>query len=66
VTLTAARYKAIRLQLGMTNAQFCRVLGKNAREGWRYEAGATAVPETVARLVWMMLRHGIPSEWQRD
>jgi hypothetical protein len=65
VTLTAARYRAIRQGLGMTNAQLCAVLGKHMREGWRYEAGATPVPETVARLLWMICRHGVPQEWEK-
>jgi hypothetical protein len=35
-------------------------LGVSAPQAWRYAAGKSRVPDTLAKLIEMYLRHGIP------
>lgn len=63
ITMTAARYKRIRKKLKLSNYALRHVIGVSMRQAQRYESGEGAVDETVARLLIMLERHGIPEEW---
>ena len=61
--MNASEYKAAREQLDLYNIELARKLGINLRTAQRYEAGERRIPETVARLLQMYVKHGIPRGW---
>jgi DNA-binding transcriptional regulator YiaG len=61
--MDAAEYKSARKQLGLYNVQLARKLGVNGRTAHRYESAEQRIPEPVARLLRMYLKHGIPRGW---
>jgi DNA-binding transcriptional regulator YiaG len=64
ISMTAGRYKQIRERLKLSNYALRRVIGVSLRQAQRYEAGEQAVPGTVARLMLMFERYGIPKDFQ--
>jgi ribosome-binding protein aMBF1 (putative translation factor) len=61
--MDASEYKAAREQLGLYNVELARKLAVNLRTAQRYESGELPIKETVARLIQMYLKHGIPKGW---
>jgi DNA-binding transcriptional regulator YiaG len=61
--MTADEYKAAREELGLYNVELARKLGINLRTAQRYEAGGRRIPENIARLLQMYIKHGIPRGW---
>lgn len=61
--MTAAEYKAARLELGLSNYALAPKLGVHMRTAQRYESGEIPVSETVARLLQLYVKHGIPRGW---
>jgi transcriptional regulator with XRE-family HTH domain len=64
VTMTAAQYKRIRERLKLSNYALRRVIGVSLRQAQRYEAGEQAISPTVARLMLMFERYGVPKDFQ--
>lgn len=62
--MTAETYKATLKMLGLSVYASGGVLGISLRQSQRYAAGEASVPLTIARLLVMFLRHGIPPEWR--
>jgi DNA-binding transcriptional regulator YiaG len=60
--MTKDEYKAARERLGLTNVALAQALGIYIRTAQRYEAGDRNIPESIARLLRMYLRHGIPED----
>lgn len=62
--MRADEYHTIRKQLGLTQTKLAEELGVGIRQAQRYEAGQPGhdIPETVARLLRMYARFGIPEE----
>lgn len=65
--MTADEFRAIRLKLGLTVIQWGRALGYAGSDAtvttqiYRFEGGGgREIPETVARLAYMLGRHGVP------
>lgn len=42
------------------------LLGISLRQAQRYAGGETPVPETVSKLLDMLMRHGVPRAWTQD
>lgn len=61
--MTPDEYKAAREELGLYNVELARKLGVHMRTAQRYESGEIPISETVARLLQMYVRHGIPKGW---
>lgn len=68
--MTPADLRAARLHLGLTQAEFGAILGyrNHDRQGLRQqvndmEGGRKNVTPQVARLVYMLRRHGVPEEF---
>ena len=61
--MTADEYKAAREKLDLYNVELARKLGIHMRTAQRYERGELDIPDTVARLLQMYVRHGIPKGW---
>ena len=61
--MNADEYKAAREQLGLYNVELARKLGVHMRTAQRYERGEIPISETVARLLQMYIKHGIPKGW---
>lgn len=64
--MTAEQYKAAREQLGLSNYALAPKLAVHLRTAQRYEAGDIPIPDTIARLLHMYLKHGIPKRWWND
>jgi DNA-binding transcriptional regulator YiaG len=61
--MNASEYKAAREKLGLSNYAFARKLAVNLRTAQRYETGEQRIRETMARLIMMYVKHGIPKGW---
>ncbi len=61
--MNADEYKAAREQLGLSNYALAPKLGINLRSAQRYEQGERRIPENIARLLQMYVKHGIPRGW---
>ena len=67
--MTGEEFKAIRLRLGLSRAQFGYVLGYTgkAKNGnsliWRMEREAQKVMPWIANLASMYDSHGVPEHW---
>ena len=61
--MNAAEYKAAREKLGLSNYALAPKLGVHLRTAQRYESGEIPISETVARLLQMYVKHGIPKGW---
>lgn len=64
VTLSARSYAAARKRMGYSNYAFRRIIGVSLRQAQRYESDEAVIPETVAKLIIMLDRHGVPAEWK--
>ena len=70
--MTGAEFKAIRTELGCTGETFARALGYGGKVQtlrslmYLYETGRRDIPDTVARLVVMFGRYGIPKRMGGD
>lgn len=60
---TAAQYMAALSKLSLTPYGAARLLGISLRQSHRYASGEQPVKKTVALLLTMYLRHGIPADW---
>lgn len=62
--MTTKQYLAALKKLDLTTSgkQTAAVLGLSVRQAQRIAAGDSRVPEPVARLLAMLLEHGIPRE----
>lgn len=65
--MTANEYKSAlkRLGLGVSTLETQGILGLGPRQLLRYVHEASEIPEPVAKLLFMLERHGIPPEWRR-
>lgn len=61
--MTKEEYKAARKELWLTNYDLAAKLGVHKRTAQRYESGQIPISETVARLLQMYVRHGVPRNW---
>lgn len=61
--MTATEYKAARQEIGLSNYALAPKLGVHMRTAQRYESGEIPVSETVARLLLMYVRYGVPKTW---
>jgi DNA-binding transcriptional regulator YiaG len=61
--MTSDEYKAAREKLEMSNYALASELGVHLRTAQRYEAGEIPISETVARLLRMYVKYGIPRKW---
>lgn len=55
-------YAKLRIKLNMTGDQFAGLLGVSTRMHWYYEHGDREIPKTIAKLVRMIAKHGIPRD----
>lgn len=51
-------------QKELTNWTAAPILGVSHPQVYRYATGKTPIPETIARLIAMFDRHGIPRDWR--
>lgn len=51
-------------KLGLTITGAGPILGIGWRQSQRLAAGDTPVGVTIERLIWLLLRHGIPKQWK--
>ena len=62
--LTAKQFAAALEEMGITShTAAAAVLGISRRSVIRYVYGTQDVPESVRRLIVMLIKHGIPKEW---
>jgi DNA-binding transcriptional regulator YiaG len=64
--MTPAEYVKLRKALGKSNYAAAPLLGISRRTAHRYEHGQWPVAETVAKLLRLLERHGIPQEWEKN
>lgn len=64
--MTTPQYLAAIKRLGLTPAaqKTARVLGLSIRQLIRISNGDSPVPTPVAKLLFMLERHGIPKDWR--
>lgn len=64
--MTKTQYLAAlkKLRLTPSGKRTARVLGLSIRQCQRFASGETAVPQTVERLLFLLVRHGIPEDWK--
>lgn len=64
--MTKAQYlKALDdLRLTVASQSTARVLGVSVRQVQRYASGDAEIPETLALLLAMYQKHGIPRDWR--
>jgi hypothetical protein len=61
--MTAQQYRAALKKLGLTITGGAKAIGLGPRQSQRIAAGTSPVPEPVARLLRLMIEHGIdPAE----
>jgi transcriptional regulator with XRE-family HTH domain len=60
--MTATQYQRARKKVGYSNYALCRLLGVSLRQAQRYESGEAEIPETIARLLIMYQRFGVPND----
>lgn len=55
-------FKAARIKLGLSQTSFAQILGLTDNHGsiMRYEKGKRTISGPLARLVWLLVKHGIP------
>ena len=53
--MTPAQYRAVRDELGWSNAQVAKTIGVSKRMPFRYENGETVVPGPAARLLRLLV-----------
>ena len=62
--MTAKQFKVALDEMGIeSHTATAAVLGISRRSVIRYVYGTQDVPESVRRLITMMIKHGIPKEW---
>jgi len=61
--MTKRKYQQIREQLGLSNYALRSKLGRSLTQVYAYENGHQPIPETVAKLLLMFAKHGIPDEF---
>lgn len=63
--MTNAQYLQALKKLGLTPASkvTAQVLGMSVRQLIRVGNGESEVPEPVAKLLHMLIRHGVPKDW---
>lgn len=61
--MTAKQYNTAIAKLKLTPYAAAPLLGISLRQSHRYASGEQPVKETVARLLFMLLRHGVPPEF---
>lgn len=68
--MNAASYIEALRKLGLPanvramHGEAAALFGVHARQSFRWASGETPVPLVVARLLFMLARHGIPDEWR--
>lgn len=63
--ISAARFNAVLKRLELSVYASRRVLGISLSQAQRYSAGHTPIPLTIARLLELLLEHGIPDHWRK-
>jgi transcriptional regulator with XRE-family HTH domain len=53
--MKASQYRAVREELGWSNAQLAKAIGLSRRAPYRYENGEIKVPEPTARLLRLLV-----------
>jgi len=61
--MSARKYRQVREALGLSNYVLHRKLGLSLAQVYRYENNRSPVSETVAKLLIMFDRHGIPDDF---
>ena len=62
-TMTGSEFATLREKLGLSMAQVALALGIERRSAYRYEDGDRPIPDSIARLLRMYVKHGIPKGW---
>lgn len=62
--MTPEYLRLIRTENAPTQGAFARALGYKDEDAYRkYESGARPIPTLLAKLAYMIDRHGMPDEW---
>ena len=61
--MQAQDFKALRLQLGLSQPQLAEMLGTSGQSVWRWEAGETQVNGMAARLLLFYCSGCFPDDW---
>jgi len=62
-SMTKDEYKRLRKRTGLSNYAIAPKIGVSLRAAQRYESGEQDIPETVAKLLRMFVKFGIPDEF---
>lgn len=63
-SINSEQFLAVLHELNLSVYASAKLLGISLRQAQRYGAGEAEIPLTVARLLEMFLRHGIPAGWR--
>lgn len=63
--MTAKEYREWLTDAGLTAYAAASLLGVSISQSYRYESGEQPISATVAKLIYMLRRHGIPRAWRQ-